>query len=503
MYRVLIVEDEEPVLESYEFMLRSAEGFSLAGKARTGYEALRLIPELKPDLVFMDINIPGMDGLSVIEEVYRKYPEMVFVLSTAYERFDLAQRAIPLGVFAYLVKPVAKKTFYLTLDEARAHLDARLKPGDMQAEGGQAGEPSRFPLLGEYQRSPNPAELSPEEWESIKSQFRLPSAKGLACLLEFEEASENESAVLAEKLSHKYYCLYETLGSRSCIFISGDPRREELEKYLKACLKEALKPEISCSYGIGGIFEGTRLSHSFAEAQEELQKKIDRESLILKGRLRLIQLRKKIGISDPDEARKLFNLLWEEIFAHCDFNLAKAKMIPLFMFLMDDISGCFGGSGVEDPNLPGGKARPVSPAEEIMALKDRTAWEAWATQAFEDILREAGLKRSAKLPLPLVKALEYLREHYAEPITLNSAADTAQVSTAYLSRLFSEQLRTGFTDYLTELRIEKAEKLLRETRMNIKEVSFAAGFQDPNYFSKIFRKVTGMLPSAFRGGEKQ
>ncbi|GHU67780.1 hypothetical protein FACS189447_10190 [Spirochaetia bacterium] len=253
----------------------------------------------------------------------------------------------------------------------------------------------------------------------------------------------------------------------------------------------------------GFIWEGTKLGRSFAEAREELQKKLDRASLILKERLRLIQVRKKIGISDPEETRKLFNLLWEEIFAHCDFTLAKAKMIPVFMFFMDDISGYFGGSGVEDPNLSRRKTRSLSLAEEIMALKDRQAWEAWSAQAFEDILREAGLKRSAKLPLPLVKALEYLREHYAEPITLNSTAEAAQVSAAYLSRLFSEQLRTGFTDYLTELRIEKAEKLLRETRMNIKEVSFALGFQDPNYFSKIFCKVTGMLPSAFRGGEKQ
>ncbi|AEF83064.1 helix-turn-helix domain-containing protein [Leadbettera azotonutricia] len=502
MYRVLIVEDEEPVLESYEFMLRSAEGFSLSGKARTGFEALRLIPELEPDLVFMDINIPGMDGLSVIEEVYRKYPAMVFVLSTAYERFDLAQRAIPLGVFAYLVKPVAKKTFYATLDKARAHLETRIKRGDSSAEESHAGKPSRFPLLGEYLRNPSPAELSSDEWETIKIKFSLPSAKGLICLLEFEEASEKETAVLAEKLSHKYCCLFETLGSLGCIFISGDPRKEELEKYLKACLRETVPPEISCQYGIGGIFEGAKLGISFTEAQEELQKKIDYADLILKERLRLMQLRKKIGISDPDETRKLFNLLWEEIFAHCDFTLAKAKMIPVFMFLMDDISGCFGGSGIEDPDASGEKSMPVSPAEEIMALRDRQAWEAWASQAFEELLQEAGLKRSAKLPLPLAKALEYLRVHYAGPVTLNSTAEAAQVSAAYLSRLFSEQLRTGFTDYLTELRVEKAEKLLRETRMNIKEVSFAAGFQDPNYFSKIFRKATGMLPSAFRGREK-
>jgi two-component system response regulator YesN len=73
----------------------------------------------------MDINIPGLDGLSVIEDVHKKYPRMIFVLSTAYERFDLARRAIPLGIFAYLVKPVSKKLFFETLGNVLAELRAQ------------------------------------------------------------------------------------------------------------------------------------------------------------------------------------------------------------------------------------------------------------------------------------------------------------------------------------------------------------------------------------------
>ena len=111
MFRVLIVDDEEPVLDSLAYLLEThCSDFPLAGKARSGYEAIRLMHELRPDVVFMDINIPGIDGMEVIAEVHPAFPETVFILSTAYERFDIAQRAIPLGIFAYLVKPVSKKT---------------------------------------------------------------------------------------------------------------------------------------------------------------------------------------------------------------------------------------------------------------------------------------------------------------------------------------------------------------------------------------------------------
>jgi two-component system response regulator YesN len=164
-------------------------------------------------------------------------------------------------------------------------------------------------------------------------------------------------------------------------------------------------------------------------------------------------------------------------------------MAAVFMFLMDDCSGCYSGHAEEPP--------PFNAAEEIMALPDLAAWEAWAPTAFEQVQRQAKFRRSWSFPLPLVKAIEYIHDHYVESIQLPDAADAAQVSTAYLSRLFSEHLKTNFIDYITEIRIAQAEKLIRESRMNIKEIAFAVGYQDPNYFSKIFKKITGLSPRTF------
>jgi two-component system response regulator YesN len=503
VYRVLIVEDEEPVLESYEFMLRGADGFALAGKARTGFEALRLIGELEPDLVFMDINIPGKDGLSVIEEVYRRFPAIVFILSTAYERFDLAQRAIPLGVFAYLVKPVSKKTFYSALENAKAQLDSRLVPGpagtSLSPGGGPGarGKPSRFPLAGAFLR--NAREPSPEsaEWETIKDRFNLPSGRGIICFLEFQEDAERWTGALAEKVLLKYFCLFETLGNRGCLFLSGDIRREEFEKHLKSACKD-LPDDIQPVSGVGCFASREEIAGAFTRAREELDKALDRSAILYRERLRLAQLRRKLGIAEADETRRLFRAFWEEVFLHYDFVVAKAKMVPVFMFLQDDVFGFYGGSGAPPP---GEHAPAFSPVEEIMALKDGAAWENWAVLAFEEIMEQARVRRSMGLPLPLRKALEYIREHYTLALTLVQAAEAAGVSPSYLSRLFSEHLKTNFIDYLTDLRIEKAEKLLKESPMSVKEIAFTLGFQDPAYFSKLFKKVKGMLPTAVKNNQ--
>ncbi|MDR2629499.1 MAG: helix-turn-helix domain-containing protein [Spirochaetaceae bacterium] len=490
MYRVLIVDDEEPVLDSYEFMLKSAEGFVLAGKARSGYEALRLIHETEPDLVFMDINIPGLDGLAVIADVHKKFPRMEFVLSTAYERFDLAKRAIPLGVFAYLVKPVSKKTFFSTLNEVREALVKRPPP---EEEREDSEELFFKKILWQ--------EMSEETWENWRERLALPSDRGMVFMLEFGEDTEKWGEKIAEALSYKYHCRYNALLNRGLFLVSGNADRETLKARLDAVLKASLPAALKRFRGVGGLYRGPELYRSCNEAlgelEEERQETGLREEERQWERLRIIQLRRKIGAVPPEEVRKLFTVFWEELFRTCDFTLAKVKMVPVFMFLMDDLTGCYRDNTAAEPAF----ALP----EEIMALPDQAAWEAWAAGAFEKLLLQASLRRSNTFPVPLAKAIEYIHAHYAEGIQLGDAADAAQVSPAYLSRLFSEHGKTTFIDYITELRIENAEKLLRESKMNIKEVAFAAGYQDPNYFSKIFRKITGFSPLAYaeevkRGG---
>jgi two-component system response regulator YesN len=132
-----------------------------------------------------------------------------------------------------------------------------------------------------------------------------------------------------------------------------------------------------------------------------------------------------------------------------------------------------------------------------MPLENISEWEAWSENGFDKIYDLFARQRAGNFPLPLVKAIAYIQERYTEQIQLTDTAEAAQVSTAYLSRLFSEHLRINFIDFITELRVEKAEKLIRETRMTIKEISYAVGYQDPNYFSKLFRKMTGLPPTVY------
>ncbi len=486
MYRVLIVDDEEPVLDSYAFLLKSAGPvFAMVGKGRSGYEAVQLIHELKPDVVFMDINIPGMDGIDAIAEVHEKYPQTVFILSTAYERFDLAQRAVPLGIFAYLVKPISKKTFLDTLDSVRAALEKRIPP--LPLRGTEYAEKQ---FLREAIWNP----MEAEEWEAYRGLFSFHSDKGIVMLMEAEEDAARWGRELAARLSFRHRCLHTQHLHRIVFFIPEAADRHALQALIAQTVKAVVPEGLFCAFALGSIHRGPELHLSSAEALEELRRKRSRVDVQLRERLRIAQLRRRIGIAELEEVQNLFVALWEEIFACHGFSVAKAKMVGFFSLLMDDGTGCYSGRSEEEP--------PFSPAEEIVPLTDLEEWSQWSRQSFADLQSLFSLRRSSNFPVPLVKAIAYIDSHFTDQVQLPNAADAAQVSGAYLSRLFAEHLHTTFVDYVTELRIGRAEELIRESRMSIKEIAYAVGYQDPNYFTKIFKKATGLAPSLY-GAERR
>ncbi|MDR2072312.1 MAG: helix-turn-helix domain-containing protein [Spirochaetaceae bacterium] len=488
MYSVLIVDDEEPVLESYEFMLKNFSGtrtgdnpFTLAGKARSGYDALKLIYETEPDIVFMDINIPGVNGLSVLEEVHRKYPRMICILSTAYERFDLAQRAIPLGVFAYLVKPVSKRTFFSTLDEALNQLYS------LPRETSEYNDP-KLCLMRRDIWIP----MGEETWAQYRESLSLPSDWGITLLLELGTDQETWCALVAEKLLYKYPCIYDVLLNRGLFLISEDINPGTFKQKTLQMLENLLIP-VTWYCGFGGLYRGPELYNSCNEALAELSRQSREADPWDRERKHIIQLREKIGRVPPEEIKSIFTSLWEPLFS-MNFSTAKIRMVSLFTLLLDDIYGVWSQVSLVEGEAVSG-AMPFDPAE-IMELSDLGAWRRWAEVHFDKLVLKAQIDRCGTYPLPLVKALAFIRENYARgEIQLTTVAEAAGISAVHLSRLFREHLETTFINYLTSLRITEAERLLRESAISVKEAAYAVGYQDPNYFTKLFKKIRGVLPT--------
>jgi two-component system response regulator YesN len=100
----------------------------------------------------------------------------------------------------------------------------------------------------------------------------------------------------------------------------------------------------------------------------------------------------------------------------------------------------------------------------------------------------------------LQKAIDYICLNYSESITLNEVAEHTYVSIYYLSRMFTKELGKNYVDYLNEVRIEKAKEYLRDSCYKTYEIAELVGIKDAHYFSKLFKKYTGVTPSEYKSG---
>ena len=107
-------------------------------------------------------------------------------------------------------------------------------------------------------------------------------------------------------------------------------------------------------------------------------------------------------------------------------------------------------------------------------------------------------KREEQSETVVSKAKSYIRENFDKDISLDDVSREVNVSPYYFSKLFKEEAGKNFIEYLTQIRIEHARTLLEKETLSIKEISIMAGYSDPNYFSRIFRKQMNMSPREYR-----
>jgi NarL family two-component system response regulator YdfI len=129
--RVLIVDDHLIVREGIRLILETQEGFEYIGEASDGVEAIQLAHELSPDVILMDLRMPGMDGLTAIEHLQRENPEIAIVILTTFNEDELMRRGLNAGARGYLLKDTDRETLFNTI-RAAVRGETLLQPEIMQ-----------------------------------------------------------------------------------------------------------------------------------------------------------------------------------------------------------------------------------------------------------------------------------------------------------------------------------------------------------------------------------
>jgi two-component system, response regulator YesN len=477
MASVLIVDDEQPVVDGLCHILsRERPELRIAGTAMSGIEAIEVARRTEPDIVIIDVRMPGIDGLDALEQIQVEQANVVGILATAYERFDIAQRAVRLGVFDYVVKPISRDRALEAVDGAVRRLEQRGERHG-RALSRLAYIQEMLPVAEEiFLRDLARGRLMenvlplfehlgvhrPEEWTVMAIQSTTPDLAAV------------DQAV--DRVRFKWPCIAgrDANGVRWCVLPARNASGERLvEEWKRAFMEQFPADKVSPRFVTGPVVSTEALANEY--------RRIDA----------------KLGPSGPSAISG--SDLDPLVRALADGEVEVAR--SMFASLSDE-----GGA-----DLVGGEATQLARAESVAAIVQFSSGgivrftgggspdEVFAVlvSQFTDRASGSAVPIGDDLPAPLGAAVQYIQAHYSESLQLLDVADRVHVSSAYLSQLFGKHLGVGFSDYLTAVRIQRAKELLGPGHRSVKEVSHAVGYRDPNYFSRVFRKAVGHSPSEY------
>lgn len=529
-YNVYFVEDEYMLREYVKSNAIWKDGpYTLCGDASNGEDAWEDIQTMNLDILVTDIKMPFMDGLELSRLVRANRSEIKIIILSGYDDFAYAKQALSLGASDYLLKPLKPEDLRKTLDRTARIIDEERQQKqsitELQKMASESLELNQHRFLSQLCSGFFPQSVINSKAQML--QLRLQAAAYTGCVMEVHlpegTESDEESYLTFLDCSQTFR---DFAGGRTDFFWFSDgidqfrfillreSERSVSETALQ-CMRQLLKllqekcglTRITavvghpCGY-IGDLYS----SMLSAKVALDLLPQTSESTVVLAGDCR--DLPSNVQYTSQEKA--LFrNLLASgsvkdvpNFAASMVEKLERMQMSHLYLTyvcldILTAVSDFLKELGCEadaTPNLsiPSvvqlfGSGQDLSGFQ--MALRDL------ATQAI--LLRDQ--RKGGKNDSVIRQAKEFMLEHFTEPeLDLSVVAGYVNVNPAYFSTLFRQETGQCFIEYLTLLRINKAKALLKTTQMRISDIAFEVGYSNQNYFSKLFKKCTGMSARDFR-----
>jgi two-component system response regulator YesN len=519
-YKVFFVEDEiitrEGIRDNVDWQ---ASGFEFCGEATDGEMALPLLRTAQPDVLITDIKMPFMDGLQLSKIVRERMPWVKIIILSGHDEFEYAQKAIGLGITDYLLKPVTVQKLQTVLQKLTEQLDQErkeqenLKKLQEQIEENRAMFRERllFKLIVGAVSSADAVEMGQRLGLDLVARHYLVAILKLELGDRTEQYDHDEyqqvQSVLTE-LAEKnpdIFVLKRDWGDMILIMKGSTPEylEEERDLLLEEIRQTVAKTRYQLTIGVGASKERIAdISQSFKDALVHIQNPVNMSSYVWNQTVERGELLKldKAAIENylrggvKDEFDKFFNAYLRPL----GETALKSTLIKNYIFV-DVILAT-----AKLVNELGGDVDSVLPELSSMEaiLSNVKSVEQLREQACKII--SIGLTYRDSHPngqhVYLIRqAKDYIEHHYANPeLSLNDVAVQANLSPSHFSTVFSRETCQTFKEYLTEIRINKAKELLRMTALRSADIAYQVGYNDPHYFSSVFKKNTGFSPIEFR-----
>lgn len=497
MYQIFVVEDEILIRQSIRSMIEGMGApYAFCGEAADGEMALSMMQDLMPDILLTDIRMPFLDGLGLIKHAKAMMPWLKVIIISGYDEFESAQRAISLGVDLYLLKPVLSADLRAAVEKVAQQLEKS------KAQSGYDKDEFRTALYRDFMHNIffGGTDTSQLLERARMLEIDIVNPYYQVALFHFE-AVERENLPVAE-LFH-YFDGTDQLAVLVCAKTATE-LNEQTYRIVNMLCHRLRDCGAVVTTVVGNVIERlSAVADAYCAADAMLKKVVNTGAGKVVDINDTAQLTTDIAsFSSSFDERRLLYASEEDIPALMEEFSGDEYDSMLFRYytLIDILRAGVRAVSTARPDIsPKDIAVQLSGTHNIFAASN---WRDSFENAARQLLLEAVRMKSGVLIKQhhvISKAEEYIAENFCDPnISLISVARHVGFSSAHFSTMFSQALGKSFISYLTSMRIERAKQLLAQTDMKLSAIAMEIGYNEPNYFSHVFKKHEGISPKDFR-----
>lgn len=508
--KVLIVDDEPMIREGLRTIIDwESYGFCVVGDASSGVEALSKHMQLSPDLMVVDIKMPGMNGLQVIEEVTKVDGKCCFVILSGYSDFTYAKQAIGYGVKGYLLKPINKKELALLVEQIGEQISDR-SIAERKVKLAQAVRRAEL-LKTVLVNDPDGRMLANHSLE-LKT---LLGGSGKQYQISLFRHYHGEAADSAAKL-HFEEALIEHMESRNigCVFPAGtdigvllvdcsaqDEFNRDWLRKIQAVFRSGATFTAASGQIVGSV---EALIHSYRTANDLMK----RSFWLAPGKMHgqgAEERKERESAAEPDIQALASRIYYALEIGNADNIRSILKeatdQISRYDQTEHEVKSSFAklAAHVVKMATDSGRAPAIDPCLSMIANMHRHRHLSGLLEDVEhrflQLSGELGGKGGSELIMK--QMTDFIDRNYKEPLRLETLAEMFNYQSGYLGKIFKNHTGQSFHAYLDKVRIDNAIRLLREGCM-VREAAERVGYPNADYLHLKFKKHTGMSPSSYK-----
>jgi len=520
MYKVFIVDDEPIIIEGLKHIVSWNDyELEIVGQATNGIDALSFLSAENVDILITDIKMPQMDGLSLISEVKKNSPATKFIVLSGYNEFDFVKKGIVLGIENYLLKPInveeLKSTLNNTIEKIRSATYMELTNNE------------NFNILKNnilYRWVTGSIDHIELKNRSDLLHMNIECSFYAVCIV---DTTCNNNGSLSEILpfsaiynricditsQKNLYVCFDSL-VRNFIVVYGTDSQDSAVEFLNAMLCRVIEGlsdinNLDVFITAGEFQKGfANVYKSYAQAQKMQEYKLlntSNDKIFFytnannyhseeKAHLKIdYKLFSKLLLSkDRDGIRIFINSVFSDL-QNCP-NLTPSYIqnccIEMIIHINRTVQNFEYTNGLKENDYK----------EMFLFIMNLRTFEQLKNLIYEiaDNAINCLISDNDHLSPIIRHVMNYIGSNYAQELSLKTLGYRLNINPVYLGQLFQKEIGQPFNEYINQFRMEKAKQLLLNTNLTATEISKKVGFNDSNYFFRLFKKNMGVSPSDLR-----